>query len=145
MIRRPPRSTLFPYTTLFRSLYDADIAALATNALGQAISSEKIEGIHKKPQELSRDTIKIHPSEYHYALHGKREQQHWMNMLIFHYKGKFEVLQDDGTFKVFQGKEALDRYCRAIDIHTRSLMENAKMFRVVPPQALYDTLYDTLS
>src|SRR5256885_7480593 len=24
MIRRPPRSTLFPYTTLFRSLYSAD-------------------------------------------------------------------------------------------------------------------------
>src|SRR2546429_6640346 len=24
MIRRPPRSTLFPYTTLFRSLEDAD-------------------------------------------------------------------------------------------------------------------------
>src|SRR5256885_10328787 len=24
MIRRPPRSTLFPYTTLFRSLVDAD-------------------------------------------------------------------------------------------------------------------------
>src|SRR2546425_4078622 len=30
MIRRPPRSTLFPYTTLFRSLYDAlvDLAHL---------------------------------------------------------------------------------------------------------------------
>src|SRR3712207_7006227 len=26
MIRRPPRSTLFPYTTLFRSLYDYNIA-----------------------------------------------------------------------------------------------------------------------
>src|SRR5260370_23518739 len=24
MIRRPPRSTLFPYTTLFRSLFEAD-------------------------------------------------------------------------------------------------------------------------
>src|SRR5205085_6668249 len=24
MIRRPPRSTLFPYTTLFRSVFDAD-------------------------------------------------------------------------------------------------------------------------
>src|SRR3712207_8666216 len=24
MIRRPPRSTLFPYTTLFRSIYDED-------------------------------------------------------------------------------------------------------------------------
>src|SRR5256885_12896604 len=25
MIRRPPRSTLFPYTTLFRSLHDAGV------------------------------------------------------------------------------------------------------------------------
>src|SRR2546422_7281519 len=28
MIRRPPRSTLFPYTTLFRSLLDDEIANL---------------------------------------------------------------------------------------------------------------------
>src|SRR3989441_11192689 len=27
MIRRPPRSTLFPYTTLFRSLHERDIVA----------------------------------------------------------------------------------------------------------------------
>src|SRR2546430_9172623 len=81
MIRRPPRSTLFPYTTLFRSLYDADIAALATNALGQAISSEKIEGIHKKPQELSRDTIKIHPSEYHRSEEHTSELQSQSNLV----------------------------------------------------------------
>src|SRR3712207_7218754 len=30
MIRRPPRSTLFPYTTLFRSLGAAYLAGLAT-------------------------------------------------------------------------------------------------------------------
>src|SRR2546427_7726579 len=29
MIRRPPRSTLFPYTTLFRSLYDSRAAWVA--------------------------------------------------------------------------------------------------------------------
>src|SRR3712207_7249921 len=29
MIRRPPRSTLFPYTTLFRSLARADVAPAA--------------------------------------------------------------------------------------------------------------------
>src|SRR3712207_8569653 len=29
MIRRPPRSTLFPYTTLFRSLATAGVAVLA--------------------------------------------------------------------------------------------------------------------
>src|SRR2546430_11949462 len=28
MIRRPPRSTLFPYTTLFRSLYHAGVLQL---------------------------------------------------------------------------------------------------------------------
>src|SRR2546422_4143046 len=28
MIRRPPRSTLFPYTTLFRSHYLSDLAAV---------------------------------------------------------------------------------------------------------------------
>src|SRR3712207_8702443 len=28
MIRRPPRSTLFPYTTLFRSHRDADVVAV---------------------------------------------------------------------------------------------------------------------
>src|SRR5436305_7786358 len=30
MIRRPPRSTLFPYTTLFRSVFRPDAAQLST-------------------------------------------------------------------------------------------------------------------
>src|SRR2546426_7144509 len=35
MIRRPPRSTLFPYTTLFRSLNDkADLAKVEATARG---------------------------------------------------------------------------------------------------------------
>src|SRR2546430_13438612 len=33
MIRRPPRSTLFPYTTLFRSIHDAVDRAPAEQAL----------------------------------------------------------------------------------------------------------------
>src|SRR3989441_3628707 len=33
MIRRPPRSTLFPYTTLFRSPVDAEVATV----VGQAV------------------------------------------------------------------------------------------------------------
>src|SRR2546430_17529602 len=36
MIRRPPRSTLFPYTTLFRSLL-ADIKARNGRAMGERI------------------------------------------------------------------------------------------------------------
>src|SRR5438034_4529422 len=38
MIRRPPRSTLFPYTTLFRSPFDAS-AAPATIAAAPCTSS----------------------------------------------------------------------------------------------------------
>src|SRR2546422_2008679 len=32
MIRRPPRSTLFPYTTLFRSPHDLDVQVSARSA-----------------------------------------------------------------------------------------------------------------
>src|SRR2546427_7967919 len=37
MIRRPPRSTLFPYTTLFRSHGGRDIAPAAREGLGRAL------------------------------------------------------------------------------------------------------------
>src|SRR3712207_7619504 len=42
MIRRPPRSTLFPYTTLFRSpkVRAADTARLACEALAVEVSLE---------------------------------------------------------------------------------------------------------
>src|SRR5688572_31491494 len=39
MIRRPPRSTLFPYTTLFRSLNDACVKHGKTWIYGAAVSS----------------------------------------------------------------------------------------------------------
>src|SRR3712207_7747155 len=34
MIRRPPRSTLFPYTTLFRSISTLELMALRSKMLG---------------------------------------------------------------------------------------------------------------
>src|SRR3712207_7227989 len=45
MIRRPPRSTLFPYTTLFRSPFpdriDADWAAVSTGSATRAVYGEQ--------------------------------------------------------------------------------------------------------
>src|SRR5688572_32986979 len=38
MLRRPPRSTLFPYTTLFRSLQELGRAADAEREMGEAIA-----------------------------------------------------------------------------------------------------------
>src|SRR3989442_15930313 len=51
MIRRPPRSTLFPYTTLFRSLRDA---ARAFTAREIAPHIEEWERAGEVPRELHR-------------------------------------------------------------------------------------------
>src|SRR2546425_2225860 len=57
MIRRPPRSTLFPYTTLFRSLpYSMDLKAAAKHtgysvwALRQAIYAKQLPIVNQKPR-----------------------------------------------------------------------------------------------
>src|SRR2546430_6232257 len=39
MIRRPPRSTLFPYTTLFRSLPDVFGVVVSQDRLGNLVSN----------------------------------------------------------------------------------------------------------
>src|SRR3712207_8021316 len=41
MIRRPPRSTLFPYTTLFRSLWDTPGLRLRTGNLSADLTAEE--------------------------------------------------------------------------------------------------------
>src|SRR3712207_8019705 len=48
MIRRPPRSTLFPYTTLFRSLDDGVVARLAASDL------VLVDGTFWRDDELAR-------------------------------------------------------------------------------------------
>src|SRR3712207_7839499 len=52
MIRRPPRSTLFPYTTLFRSHHELDdrhggVVALARTDLGDARVAALALGHHR--------------------------------------------------------------------------------------------------
>src|SRR3712207_8617040 len=43
MIRRPPRSTLFPYTTLFRSPRQlADVMVIATDARQQSVGADDV-------------------------------------------------------------------------------------------------------
>src|SRR5205814_9203673 len=44
MIRRPPRSTLFPYTTLFRSLIGPKRAACAARQIGSVPASRAGKG-----------------------------------------------------------------------------------------------------
>src|SRR5256885_5927383 len=49
MIRRPPRSTLFPYTTLFRSARQAhDRMQRALEVLQQLLAEEVLDGLHAR-------------------------------------------------------------------------------------------------
>src|SRR5258708_20005545 len=54
MIRRPPRSTLFPYTTLFRSLLGVFLARFEVVGVGQ----KTVDAFLEKPLLLRQ--IKIH-------------------------------------------------------------------------------------
>src|SRR3712207_7329339 len=50
MIRRPPRSTLFPYTTLFRSQVDVEAVVLAEDVLaGQVVRVQLVDRLLHRP------------------------------------------------------------------------------------------------
>src|SRR5260370_42655092 len=62
MIRRPPRSTLFPYTTLFRSKtsYTVALSVLAGAALGAAA----IQGLHAQAKPPAYAVAEVRSEEH---------------------------------------------------------------------------------
>src|SRR2546430_16209981 len=80
MIRRPPRSTLFPYTTLFRSMRKISIVADD----GQQIDYSIPRGVHINVQEGQRvrsgDPLMDGPRNPHDILHvlGETELQKYL-------------------------------------------------------------------
>src|SRR5256885_16218679 len=59
MIRRPPRSTLFPYTTLFRSQTNAGLRAWIEGARTQGIVL--LRGVPQQPGQLLEVARRIGP------------------------------------------------------------------------------------
>src|SRR5260370_8616216 len=65
MIRRPPRSTLFPYTTLFRSLYKEHAARLLASGMAyrcyctreELDAERKLAQAEKRPYKYSRPCL----------------------------------------------------------------------------------------
>src|SRR5690348_17383336 len=80
MIRRPPRSTLFPYTTLFRSLV---IGELAVRPLGLAVAipagdyGERLRGTDRKSTRLNSS----HPS-ISYAVFCLKKKTSYRNIVM---------------------------------------------------------------
>src|SRR3712207_8274695 len=69
MIRRPPRSTLFPYTTLFRShargdVYRLDVGLALRCGVGERRGPHAVEGVH------------LHVLLHLGMLHNERSEEH---------------------------------------------------------------------
>src|SRR2546430_13162868 len=54
MIRRPPRSTLFPYTTLFRSSNSAIVTSRKERTSGNSFASKRTPSSHSARRALYR-------------------------------------------------------------------------------------------
>src|SRR5256884_6493077 len=69
MIRRPPRSTLFPYTTLFRSLQFSERVAQRLIVVGkhgkQSREHHRLDGLETRKRRRSEE----HTSELQSRLH----------------------------------------------------------------------------
>src|SRR3712207_8134651 len=72
MIRRPPRSTLFPYTTLFRSLRDEiarigqdflakllDLRARAVRADEHAVAAGFVDAFYDELRQVLQDELQV--------------------------------------------------------------------------------------
>src|SRR5258705_9360061 len=67
MIRRPPRSTLFPYTTLFRSPYSLSMQGNSNVvfAIGDAVGNSATVGttlVYNQWQHLDRKSTRLNSS-----------------------------------------------------------------------------------
>src|SRR3712207_7478089 len=80
MIRRPPRSTLFPYTTLFRSVdpaaaldVEGDVGALGLDAqLGRALDALDQPGLEVREPAPGRDRVGPRSEEHTSELQSRQ-------------------------------------------------------------------------
>src|SRR5258708_20688471 len=71
MIRRPPRSTLFPYTTLFRSICETLQVVLHTRA--RAERSQRRGGVPSQVGAIAEHAIRLFQARGQAILHQDRK------------------------------------------------------------------------
>src|SRR5262245_64429958 len=75
MIRRPPRSTLFPYTTLFRSLLDEELAASTKPADGWRLLWAACALIEERSEEHTSELQSLRHLVCRLLLEKKKNKQ----------------------------------------------------------------------
>src|ERR1051326_8639817 len=107
MIRRPPRSTLFPYTTLFRSL--EKIAQLINNSVTDARNIA--HDLHKED---------VDAAEFEDALRDLAERKIWKTPCRFHCSGELHLEDDKAASEIYrilrEGVINANKHSRATEI-----------------------------
>src|SRR3989442_2972184 len=99
MIRRPPRSTLFPYTTLFRSSSSTEKTTMATMVTATIRADARDGQVHRLPCE--RDCLERQPewrSEEHTS--ELQSRPHLVCRLLLEKKKQHNHIITDTTLHV---------------------------------------------
>src|SRR2546427_10864280 len=126
MIRRPPRSTLFPYTTLFRSLVPIN----HQNTVGVLLRNQCLQGLGVEsgvaPVEPDGDrfwrgeSVDLHPFAPSSILRDRPRENHepggrWFleqsQPLTYPLDGVLDVLAGGTGFDVLRGPSLLPKVC----------------------------------
>src|SRR3712207_8398032 len=101
MIRRPPRSTLFPYTTLFRSevaaaafeRFGAHLEELAQRATGEwAIGEERYDALLRHAEDRKSTRLNSSHANISYAVFClKKKKQHTYHQ---HFTPPYNIFQN---------------------------------------------------
>src|SRR3989442_2606298 len=101
MIRRPPRSTLFPYTTLFRSLVGQRAPEIDANEVLSEYGGE-IGGHHlKKVGQILRDIL----GQVHISLQNRSEEHTSELQSRPHLVCRLLLEKKKNTFRFNQGSQ----------------------------------------
>src|SRR2546430_4098427 len=84
MIRRPPRSTLFPYTTLFRSHSKRDVAGLAGARVSRRRGVARADFRTGSGKEIGRAHLNSSHSQISYAVFCLKKKKKTNIVLVAH-------------------------------------------------------------
>src|SRR6266542_2700333 len=135
MIRRPPRSTLFPYTTLFRS-------RRAGPSLGLMVSDQERLGLRKWDRDRKSTRLNSSHGSISYAVfclqtktrdaHGRRGQRHRVGRQLPDPPDPVEVLAGDARRPVRRQSFFLND-AATTDIYTLSLHDALPISAIAKP------------
>src|ERR1019366_4838159 len=122
MIRRPPRSTLFPYTTLFRSIFPSmvakrgdesmrpDLVALRVSSVGVALLViSLVAGVGLSALLHNDAPMVVFGLVGLYLLYAIRKADQWEKVAVLRF-GKYIGLRGPGMFHVIPVVDTLSRY-----------------------------------